>query len=85
MGLFDPSMFTPDDPRTGLFARLAQTVNQPGQPGDATASAPPQQQPAPQGGGGVLGALQSFLGNHQNALMGLGAGIASGGCLRAYL
>jgi hypothetical protein len=56
---------------------------------------PPQAQPAPQpgppmpqqpqgapGGGGFMGALSGFLGNHSNALMGLGAGIASGGLQR---
>ena len=87
-GLFDPSMFNPSGPQAGLFARLAAIAQQPspggvlpGQPGtDAQASAP-QPQPnmagAPQGG--FLDALQSFLSNHQNAMMGLGAGIASGG------
>lgn len=45
---------------------------------------PPQGQQAPQsapptGGGGFMDALSGFLGNHQNALLGLGAGIASGG------
>lgn len=67
----------------------------PGQPGmDAQASglmpppppqgAPPMSPPmqgAPQGGG-ILDALTGFLGNHSNALMGLGAGIASGGLQR---
>lgn len=70
----------------------------PGQPGtDAMASGiippqgpPPAQPQAPmslpgqaqQGGGGFMDALQGFLGNHSNALMGLGAGIASGGLQR---
>ena len=44
---------------------------------------PQQGMPAPQGGvGGFMNGVQSFLGNHQNAMMGLGAGIASGGLQR---
>lgn len=105
-GLFDPSMFMPQDPRAGLFARLSglagfQPTPQsmlPGQPGmDAMASGiipqqgpPPGQpqapmSPMPQGapqGNGFMDALTGFLGNHSNALMGLGAGIASGGLQR---
>lgn len=49
-------------------------------PQSAPPMSPPMQQ-APQGGG-FMDALSGFLGNHQNALLGLGAGIASGGLQR---
>ena len=53
--------------------------------GPAQAQSAPPMNPQPQGapqGGGFMDALSGFLGNHSNALMGLGAGIASGGLQR---
>jgi hypothetical protein len=51
----------------------------PGAPQPQGAPMQQQGQPMPGAGGGFMNGLQSFLGNHSNALMGLGAGIASGG------
>lgn len=57
----------------------------PPQGGATTQQAPPMPQ-MPQGapqGGGFMDALSGFLGNHSNALMGLGTGIATGGGMGA--
>jgi hypothetical protein len=79
-----PPAFPPIPPQQqpGADAMASGIIPPQGQP--APQSAPPMRPPmqAPQGGGGFMDALQGFLGNHSNALMGLGAGIASGGLMR---
>jgi hypothetical protein len=71
----------PSQPGTGAMAADMPLQRQGLVPPQPAPPMSPQPQ-APQGGGGFLDALQGFLGNHSNALMGLGAGIASGGLQR---
>lgn len=80
MAQFQPSGVLPGQPGTDA---MASGIIPPQGPA-MTQQAPPMGQPpqAAPGGNGFLDALTGFLGNHSNALMGLGAGIASGGLQR---
>jgi hypothetical protein len=69
-----------------MASGLIPSQGQPQGPAPAQSAAPMSQMPqgmqgSPQGGG-IMDMLSGFLGNHQNALLGLGAGIASGGLQR---